>query len=123
MHPMLHEALPLWLHARSFALGDFILVMRKHQILAAEMQVEARSEQFHAHGAALDVPAGTAFAPRARPEHVAIFRDTRFPEGKIGDGLSFIFVAAHALPGPHLVEVRSDELAVLMAASAVLLDA
>src|SRR5207245_6711184 len=55
------------------------ILVREHQVLAAEMQIEARSEQFHAHGAALDVPprparseerrVGKECRSRRSPEH------------------------------------------------------
>src|SRR5215472_8418807 len=58
VQPILNEPLSGWLKPRAFGLGDFIFVMREHQILATEMEVEARPQQLHAHCAALDVPAG-----------------------------------------------------------------
>src|SRR5947207_14687923 len=69
MHPVFNKRLPCRLHGGAFALRDLVLMMRKHQILSAEMKVEARTEQFHAHRTALDMPAGAAFAPWAGPEN------------------------------------------------------
>src|SRR4051812_38607474 len=68
VHPMFDEAFSGRLQAGALALGDFVLVMWEDEVFAAEMQVETGSEQFHAHGAALDVPAGATIAPRAGPE-------------------------------------------------------
>src|SRR5581483_3369962 len=85
VHPMLHERLAGRLESRAFALRNFILVMREDQVLAAEVQVEAGAEQFHAHGAAFDVPAWTAFAPGTRPKDVTILRHACFPEREVRD--------------------------------------
>src|SRR5690348_12398970 len=77
---------------RAFALGNLVLVMGKNQILAAQMEVKTFSEHFHAHGAALDVPAGPAFTPRTRPEHVAVLRHTRLPEREVRDGFLRVLI-------------------------------
>src|SRR5580765_4079257 len=105
VEPILHEVFSGRLQTSAFALRDLILVMREDEVFAAQMQIEAGPEDFHAHGAALDVPARPAFAPRARPEYAAIFGHARFPEGKVGDGLFGILVALHPLAGPHLIEI------------------
>ncbi len=80
VHPMFHERLA----GRAFALGNLVLVMRKFQILATEMQVEACAQHLHAHGGTFDVPAGPAFAPWAGPEDLAVLRHACLPERKIG---------------------------------------
>ena len=49
------------------ALRDLVLVMRKRQVVAAAVDVEAVAEQFARHRRAFDVPARTAPAPRAVP--------------------------------------------------------
>src|SRR5579863_10377957 len=67
VQPIFYEGLA----GGAFALGDFILVMREDQILAAQMQIETRPEKFHAHGAALDMPAGAALAKGAGPKYFA----------------------------------------------------
>ena len=51
----------------AFALGDLVLVMGKHQIDAAAMDVEGLAQIFARHGRAFDVPAGTAAAPGRIP--------------------------------------------------------
>ena len=79
MQPILDERLPWPLHFRAFALRDFVLVMREDQVLAAQVQIEAGAEQFHAHRAALDVPARPAVPPRTRPENRPIFWRPRLP--------------------------------------------
>src|SRR5579885_1610858 len=55
VHPVVRERLA----RRSFRLRDFVLVMRKDQVLAAEMDVERIAQILHRHGRALDVPART----------------------------------------------------------------
>ena len=75
MQPVFHEGLA----GGTFALGYLILVMGESKIFATEVEVEGVAQQFHAHGAALDVPAGPPFAPRAGPEHLAIFGHAGLP--------------------------------------------
>src|SRR3954471_1857285 len=87
------------------------------------MEIEAGAEQIHAHGAALDVPARTAFAPWTRPKDFAIFRNACLPKGKIGNGFFGVFVGADAFANAHLFEIQIDELTVLAAAAAVFIDA
>ena len=123
VQPVFHEPFPRPLHACALTLGDFILVMRKNQVLAAEVQVKARPKDLHAHRAALDVPARPALAPGTRPEHLAILRRARFPEGEIGDGFLRVFVAAHAFARSHFIEIQLHQLPVLAAAAAILFDA
>src|SRR2546427_5230782 len=79
MQPVFHEPFARGLQVGAFALRDLVLVMRENQVFAPEMDVETRPQDFHAHGAALDVPAGPARAPRTWPENVAVLRQARFP--------------------------------------------
>src|ERR1022692_2239174 len=123
MQPVFDETLAGGLNARAFALRDFILVMREHQILAAEMQIKARTENLHAHGAALDVPAGTTFAPRTGPENVAVVRRALLPEREVGERVLGVFIGLDPFAGPHFVKVEFDELAVNTTATAIFFDA
>ena len=66
----------------AFALGDFVFVVREHEVEAAAVDVERFAEQLLAHGRAFDVPAGPAVAPGAVPRRLA--RLGRFPEGEVG---------------------------------------
>lgn len=111
------------LEAGAFALGDFVFVMWEDEVFAAEVEVEAGAEQFHAHGAALDVPAGPAFAPRAGPVDLAVVIDASFPEGEVGDGVFGVFVVADAFAWAHGFEVEVKEAAVLASHGAVAIDA
>src|SRR3989442_6219055 len=116
MHPILHKMPSWWLQTRAFALGDFVLMMRKCKVFAAEMQIEARPKDFHAHGAALDVPAGTALAPGARPEDLAVFGHTGFPEREICNRVFRVFIALHALAGAHRLKVQIHQLPIAASA-------
>src|SRR5207249_967297 len=62
-------------------LCDLVLVVREDQIQAAAVDVEVRAQVLHAHGRALDVPAGTAGTPGAVPGRLAGLR--RLPEGEV----------------------------------------
>ena len=123
VQPVFHERPSRRLTPRALALRDFILVMREYEVFAAQVQVEARPEQLHAHRAALDVPAGPAFAPRAGPEHLAILRHARLPKREVSDRLLLVFVAAHPLPHAHLIKIQFHQLPIPGAAAAIFLDA
>src|SRR5258708_36342763 len=64
VQPIFHESPAGRLEGGALTLGDFIFVMRKNEVLAAQVQVETGAQELHAHCAALDVPAWTSFAPR-----------------------------------------------------------
>src|SRR5216117_4217004 len=55
VHPVSDEGLRVISSEDCFGLRDFVLVMRKLQVLPAAVNVEMRSQQFHAHRRALDV--------------------------------------------------------------------
>src|SRR6185295_1610880 len=77
----------------------------------------------HAHGAALDVPAGPPFAPWTGPEDGPVRRHTRFPEREVGQGFLGVFVGGDSRAGAHLLEIQIDQLSVAAAAALVFLDA
>ena len=56
-----------------FALGDFIFMVGKDQVLAAAMDIEGLAEIFPAHGRAFDMPAGAARSPGTVPGRFAGF--------------------------------------------------
>ena len=58
VHPVAGEGLA----GGGLGLGDLILVMRKHEVFAAGVEVEAVAEELGGHGGALDMPAGAAGA-------------------------------------------------------------
>src|SRR5665647_2740679 len=95
---------------RSAALADLVLVVREDEVAPAAVHVEAGPEVAQAHGRALDVPAGTAPAPRALPGRLA--RLGGLPDGEVERvGLAGLVVDAHALL--ELVDALLAELAVL----------
>jgi hypothetical protein len=62
-------------------LRDLVLVVRKLQVDAAAVDVEAFAQQRVAHGRALDMPAGPPPAPRAVPAGLVVAR--RLPQHEI----------------------------------------
>src|ERR1035441_315604 len=123
MQPVFDEGLAARLDPRALALRDLILVMGEHEVFAPQMQVKAWPEEFHAHGAALNVPAGPAFAPRAGPEHRAVLRRARFPEREVSNGFLLILITANALAHPQIIKVELHQLPIARASTAVFLDA
>ena len=69
----------------AFALRDLVFVMRKDQIDAARVNVDLLAQVLERHGAAFDVPAGEAIAPRAGPLHHAA-RLGRLPQREVFRG-------------------------------------
>ena len=53
------------------ALRYLVLVVREDQVVPATVDVDLFAENGQVHGRALDVPAGTAFAPRGFPGRFA----------------------------------------------------
>src|SRR5262245_58365416 len=84
--------------------------MREDQIVAAAMDVDLLPEMFHTHRRALDMPAGSAPAPRAFPERFA--RLGRLPEREIGRRL-LAFVDADTVTGNHILEITARKLAIV----------
>src|SRR5436190_5716964 len=123
VHPMLYETTTGRLLAAPLALSDFIFVMRKNEIFTTEMQIKTRPKNLHAHGAAFDMPTGTAFAPRTRPKNISIFRNTGFPERKIGQSLLGIFVRTDSFADAHFVEIQIQKLSVLPTGGTIFFDA
>src|SRR5262249_460831 len=87
---------------RRLGLRDLALVVREDQVLAATVDVERRAEIFHRHRRALDVPAGTPFAPRSGPRRLA--RLGRLPEREVAR-IALALVDLDTGPGEQLVEV------------------
>ena len=97
--------------------------MREHEVLTSQVQVEAGSQQFHPHGAALDMPSGPSFAPRTRPKYFPVFGHPRFPESEIRDGFLGILITLHAFADAHLFKIQLHQLAVLMTRRSIFFDA
>ena len=67
VHPDVHELRA----AGGAGLRDLVLVVRELEVHAAAVDVEVLAEQLDRHRRALDVPAGTARAPRRLPGRLA----------------------------------------------------
>jgi len=92
-------------------LGDLVLVVGKHKILSAAMDVDGFAEETHAHGGALDVPAGATLAPRRVPGRLA--RLCLLPEYEV-HGMSLPFINLDARAGLHVVQAPFRELQVVI---------
>ncbi len=77
VHPVMDERLSVC----ALGLGDFILMVREDQILAAGVDVDGISKIPLAHDGALDVPAGTALAPGGIPVGLPFL--LRFPQDEV----------------------------------------
>ena len=105
VHPIARKRLA----RRGFRLGNLILMVRENQILATGVDVERLAENGHAHGAALDMPAGTAPAPGRIPCGFAgLFA---LPEGKV-ERVALLLCRIDARAVFKVVDVLSGELAI-----------
>ncbi|MPM64404.1 hypothetical protein SDC9_111290 [bioreactor metagenome] len=78
MHPVLHR-----IFSKGCArLGNFTLMVGKHQVHSTSMNIEFFTEIFRSHGRTFHMPSGEAFAPRSVPAH-NVFRRSLFPQCKI----------------------------------------
>ena len=105
VHPDVGEGLVPGAHG----LRRLVLVVREDEVGATTVDVDRSAQVAVDHGAALGVPAGTAFSPGARPAGLAGLGG--LPEGKV-EGVALLVVDLHALAGAHLVEVAPGEDAV-----------
>ena len=74
----------------ALALGDLVLVVGEDEVHAAAVDVDALAQELHAHGRALDVPAGAARSPGALPGGLAGLGG--LPEHEVGDGIPLVLV-------------------------------
>ena len=111
VHPMARERAA----ARCLALRALVLMMRKHQVSAAAMDVEGKPQVLARHGRALDVPAWAPLAPGGIPRRLA--RLGRLPQGEV-ERVAFARLKALAVGAKlamarfHLVDVAAGKLAV-----------
>ena len=111
VHPRLRKRLA----GSAFALGDFVLVVRKLQIGAAAVDVKALAQQRAAHRRALDVPARAARTPCAWPLHLVwLCGFGAFPQDEIQRIVFAVVAALHgdALAGVEFIERFARQLAV-----------
>ncbi len=116
MHPIVDKGLA----GGSLRLGDLVWVMGGDVILAAGVNVHRLAQVFHAHGRALDVPAGVAPAPRRIPLHDVLWRRLA-PQGKVG-GMMLFRVDRDAGTGAHLVQSLSRQPPIVREATHVKVD-
>ena len=105
VHPVMH----IGLAGCALALRYLVFMVGEEQILAAAVNIEGFAQVFHAHGAALNVPAGTAHAPGAGPGRLAGL--LRLPYGKIG-GVLLGAVHFDACAGFQIFQVLARQAAV-----------
>src|SRR5882757_3999881 len=109
VHPVFDEGLRVISIQDTLGLGDFVLVMRKLQVLPAAVNVEMRPQQSGAHCGALDVPTRTPVAPRRLPERLAFLG--ALPQDEI-ERVALGRVDLDPLPGAQILERFPRELAV-----------
>src|SRR4029077_17072804 len=81
--------------ARStFALRNFIFMMRKCQVDSARVNVQRLAQVLHGHRRTLDVPARPAASDLRLPKMLA--RLWRLPQCEVARALLFIAVVVHA---------------------------
>ena len=100
-----------FLAGEGFGLGDFVFMVREDEVAAAAVEIEGIAEVFIAHSRTFDVPARTAFAPRAVPRRFARF--SPFPESEV-HGIVFAVVDFDAGAGHHVVEAAAAQFAVVV---------
>ena len=109
---VVHPGARKGLAGRAFALGDFVLMVRKLQVGAAAMDVEAFTQQLAAHGRALDVPARAPLAPGTVPfDFFGLGRLGALPEHEV-QRIGLAVIDGHAFAGLQLVERLARQLAV-----------
>ena len=108
VQPVVYEGMAT---SAAFGLSDFVFVMRENKITAATVEVEAFAQIFHTHGRAFDVPARTAFTPRAGPSRFTRF--SSFPQSEV-HGISFAVVYVNASASHHIFQITTGKLAVML---------
>src|SRR5690554_1549377 len=107
MHPVAREAVTC-----SPRLSDLRLVVGEHQVNSATVNVELAAEVLYAHGGALDVPAGVALAPGARPAH-DVTGLGELPEREV-TRVALLGAHVHPRAGLLLLDSAAGELAVIV---------
>ncbi len=91
------------LAGEGFRLSDFVFVMRKDEVLASGMKIEALAELLHRHDGAFEVPAGPAGTDGSIPGSFAGFRS--FPESEVAGTVFIVFIDVDAGAVKHAGEV------------------
>ena len=92
------------------ALGDFIFMVGKNQVLAAAVDVQGVVQVAQGHGGALDMPAGAARPPGAIPGGFAGLG--ALPENEV-HGVFLVLVHLDPGAGNHAFQGAVAELAVV----------
>ena len=101
MQPIFYKRM---LACAAFGLGYFIFVMRENQITAAAMEIKTFAQIFHAHNGALNMPARSAFSPRAGPGRFAWF--SCLPKSEI-HRIFLTFINVNTGTGQHIIQITS----------------
>ena len=109
MHPVAYGGLTVGGHA----LGDLALVVRELEVHAPAVDVEGEAEVLGAHHAALQVPAGKAFTPRAGPVHQVALLGA-FPQGEVQRAALLVLPFGAACVGLQLLDAPAAQRSVLM---------
>ena len=112
VHPVAGEGVA----GGALGLGDLVLVVREHEVLAAGVEVDVFAEELGGHGGALDVPAGAAGAEGGLPvalEGAVGGGLDRLPEGEVAGGVLVVLVDVDAGAVLDAGEVLLGELAVV----------
>src|SRR5215472_5182791 len=99
---------------RRLRLRDLVLVMRKHQVDAAGMNVQRVPEISLAHRRALDVPARPAAPKRCVPGSTDLLITPMrvLPQGEVADRLFVVLVGGNPRTCAQTGAVQARELAV-----------
>ncbi len=106
-----------------FGLGDFIGVVDVHVIGSAAVDVQHVAQVFHAHGGALDVPAGKSHPPGRIPLHLPLNPlGRKFPQGEIG-GVAFFGVFLHPRAFLQRFDILVGQFGVGLESGCIVIDA
>ena len=106
VHPVVHVRLA----GGAAGLGDFVLVVREEQILAAAVDIKGFAQIGGAHGGAFDMPTGTAHAPGAFPSGFAGL--LRLPESEV-QRIFLLLIHADAGTGSQILQILAAEAAIV----------
>ena len=95
--------------------GDPVLMMGKHQLAAAGMNVIPFTEIFHGHGRTLEMPRRSDIAPRRLgiDAPFQLRKPGSFQQREIAGVVLFIFIQIHGGTEPYLVDIHSRQSTVL----------
>ena len=109
VHPVFHHLVALACHSLCY----LALMMRKHEVHAASVDVEVVAEILAAHCRTLAVPSGESVAPWTWPAHDMLCRSL-LPQGEVNLVALLPHSVKLAAVVDDIVEVASREYAVLV---------